>query len=93
MLRTHPSIWHLHLAMGQGTDEEDGSADVGPICPECGQPCDVIEVDVGNGAYEFWGQTGVDVHYVPGSSCCHEPLDLEDDQGGDNSLGSLHPSS
>lgn len=39
-------------------------------CSECGLECNVIEVDFGIGAYEYWGATGVDVNICEVSDCC-----------------------
>lgn len=40
------------------------------FCSECGKECDVIEVDFGIGAYEYWGATGVDINICEVSNCC-----------------------
>lgn len=39
-------------------------------CGDCGQPCDIKQVDDGIGAYEFWGRTGVDRRISTVSRCC-----------------------
>lgn len=45
-----------------------------PYCTECKQPCKPIIVDFGNGAYEFWGQRGVDRQLSQVSDCCEADL-------------------
>lgn len=42
-------------------------------CTECGQPCNVIPVDFGIGAYEFWGAKSIDVQIEAVSDCCDAP--------------------
>lgn len=42
----------------------------GPFCGACGKPCKAITVDEGIGAYEYWGQKGVDTCIVTSSDCC-----------------------
>lgn len=57
-----------------------------PWCKECKQECDVIDVDFGIGAYEYWGAKGVHVDIQAVSDCCEgdwtedEP---EDEEGED----------
>jgi hypothetical protein len=40
------------------------------ICRACGDSCEVIKVDVGVGAYEYWGAKGNDVRIESRSDCC-----------------------
>ncbi len=42
----------------------------GMFCGDCTEPCDYYLSDVGEGPYEFWGQTGVHVKILPTSTCC-----------------------
>jgi len=39
-------------------------------CNACEQECSVVEVDLGIGAYEYWGIPGRDVRMTPLSRCC-----------------------
>ncbi len=39
-------------------------------CCACKQECNVIEVDFGIGAYEYWGAKGVDIQIEEVSDCC-----------------------
>ncbi len=43
-------------------------------CTACDQECRAEEVDLGVGAYEYWGATGVhrDIHVL--SDCCEADL-------------------
>lgn len=47
-------------------------------CTECGQPCDVIEVDFGIGPYEYWGQRCVQVDIQQVSNCCEATVTIEE---------------
>jgi hypothetical protein len=40
------------------------------ICEDCWQECQIVSVDYGIGAYEYWGAKGVHHDYGAGSSCC-----------------------
>lgn len=40
------------------------------ICTECSQPCHIVSVDFGIGAYEYWGAVGCDVQVCEVSDCC-----------------------
>jgi hypothetical protein len=42
------------------------------VCKCCEKPCEVISVDFGIGAYEYWGATGVDVNIQEVSLCCED---------------------
>jgi hypothetical protein len=42
-------------------------------CTECGQECNVIIIDFGIGAYEYWGATGIDSQIDAVSDCCEAP--------------------
>ena len=42
----------------------------GPFCEDCGQPCRAKLIDVGIGAYEYWGDKSVDSNKVWASDCC-----------------------
>jgi len=47
-------------------------------CSHCKKPCDIIGIDNGIGAYEFWGHKGRDVQIDAVSDCCEEPvLDMD----------------
>lgn len=46
----------------------------GPYCGDCGRPCNTTTVDEGIGAYEYWGQKGVDVRLATVSTCCEAPV-------------------
>lgn len=51
-------------------------------CSGCGEDRDPSEghfVDCGIGAYDFWGQRGMDVQYHWVSTCCDAPI--KDDRG------------
>jgi len=41
-----------------------------PTCKGCGEPCNIVEVDFGIGAYEYWGAPGVDKQIAEVSDCC-----------------------
>jgi len=49
------------------------------ICTECGQPCECVEVNVGIGFYEYWGEMCNDVDMQIRSKCClaevNDPLE------------------
>lgn len=47
-------------------------------CKQCGEECNVIELDVGIGRYEYWGTTGVDKRMVYCSDCCESDIVDED---------------
>lgn len=40
------------------------------ICTACGKPCQVIHIDYGIGAYEYWGTPGNDINIQTVSDCC-----------------------
>ena len=44
------------------------------FCPNCGDECSGILIDVGIGPYEYWGSCGVDTQLVWVSPCCEEDL-------------------
>lgn len=48
------------------------------ICSDCGMSCEVVAVDNGIGAYEFWGDRGIHHEWVDGSSCCGEAVEAGD---------------
>jgi hypothetical protein len=48
-------------------------------CSECQEECNVVVVDEGIGAYEYWGATGVDIKLVAVSTCCE--ADALDEKG------------
>lgn len=54
------------------------------MCSECLQECDVRNVDIGIGSYEYWGSKSIDVHYVPLSTCCEADAYNEIIIDGDN---------
>ena len=65
-------------------------------CLECHQECDIITVDNGIGAYEFWGFPGFDTNLVEVSSCCEteftedkRDLQLLDNKQGKSKLGNV----
>ncbi len=39
-------------------------------CAECGAICTSITIDIGIGAYEFWGYRGTHIQYEEVSPCC-----------------------
>lgn len=39
-------------------------------CTACGEECSTTVVDMGIGAYEYWGATGFDSQPTRVSSCC-----------------------
>lgn len=49
------------------------------ICANCGFECEVIVIDVGIGAYEYWGAREVDSRLEVVSDCCED--DALDDRG------------
>jgi hypothetical protein len=49
------------------------------ICKECNHECQVITVDFGIGAYEYWGAHGVDVQLADVSNCCEASCVTEDE--------------
>ena len=42
-------------------------------CTECGQPCNIILLDIGIGAYEYWGSKEYDIQIEAVSDCCEAP--------------------
>jgi len=47
------------------------------FCSLCNQPvevCDLIELDMGIGPYEFWGYRGVHHDRAIVTSCCESPI-------------------
>jgi hypothetical protein len=59
-------------------------------CTGCGDPCHVVEVDFGIGAYEYWGAPGFDSRIERVSNCCEAPVS-GDDEDDDPPLGPLAP--
>ena len=57
-----------------GTQTKVGTAD----CPQCEKEVDVVMIDCGIGAYEYWGAKGVDTDLRPSCSICQEELDSQD---------------
>jgi hypothetical protein len=55
-----------------------------PWCCSCKEECQVIEVDFGIGAYEYWGAKGVDIQIEEVSSCCEEDWTDEPPEGNDD---------
>jgi len=49
-------------------------------CENCGEPCEVITVDVGIGPYEYWGARGNDVRLAEVSDCCEDNVVEDDDE-------------
>lgn len=49
---------------------DKGPGKVSDLCESCGQPADLVEMDFGIGAYEFWGSPGVDVNIQVVTACC-----------------------
>ena len=47
------------------------------ICTFCRHPCTPQVIDVGYGAYEYWGATGVHTQLDVVSDCCQEPVEDE----------------
>jgi hypothetical protein len=47
-------------------------------CKGCGEPCRVISVDFGIGAYEYWGAPGYDSRIELVSDCCEADYDGEE---------------
>ena len=47
------------------------------ICSDCKEPCEVIIVDSGIGAYEYWGARGIDVQLEAVSNCCDAPAYID----------------
>jgi len=43
-------------------------------CDNCSQPCNGTLVDLGIGAYEYWGQKGVDTNVQYVSECCESSV-------------------
>jgi hypothetical protein len=43
-------------------------------CAHCLQECGTITIDEGIGAYEYWGDKGVDIRLVEVSDCCEDDL-------------------
>ena len=57
-------------------------------CAGCLKECDAITIDEGIGAYEYWGDKGVDIRLVEVSDCCEDDLldelpEEEQDEGVD----------
>ncbi len=55
-------------------------------CVECGEECEIVEVDEGIGPYEFWGAPGNDIQIVKVSYCCeafYTDVDPEEYRGND----------
>ena len=46
-------------------------------CENCGEPCEVVTVDMGIGPYEYWGARGNDVRLAEVSDCCEDNV-IED---------------
>jgi len=46
-------------------------------CTECGESCSFTERDEGIGAYEYWGDRGVDINIVAYSDCCEAEITEE----------------
>lgn len=40
------------------------------VCKACDEPCRPVQIDLGIGAYEYWGARGFDSQLVWVSSCC-----------------------
>lgn len=49
------------------------------FCGDCGEECNAVVEDHGIGAYEFWGQRGVDRRDVVCSDCCSAELFLDEE--------------
>lgn len=43
------------------------------VCSECGQECEIHNVDCGIGPYEFWGQKCIHHDFRWMSKCCDAP--------------------
>jgi hypothetical protein len=48
------------------------------ICKACNRECNVVTVDFGIGAYEYWGAPGVDVQLAEVSDCCESAYEDTD---------------
>jgi hypothetical protein len=57
--------------LGGGRCLDDGS---GQFCGECGEPCEVTDVNFGIGPYEFHGRAGNDRNVRTVSACCEAPI-------------------
>lgn len=42
------------------------------VCKCCEKPCEVVAIDFGIGAYEYWGAKGVHVDIQEVSECCED---------------------
>lgn len=42
------------------------------VCKCCEKPCELIEIDCGIGAYEYWGAKGVHTDFQLFSECCED---------------------
>lgn len=51
-------------------DQPSEDPGVAGWCESCQQPCTGVWVDTGIGAYEYWGEKGVDVCWSVVSHCC-----------------------
>ena len=49
-------------------------------CSACGEPCGVVTVDFGIGAYEYWGAPGYDSRPAQVSNCCEADYEESDDE-------------
>ena len=49
------------------------------VCTACGDPCEVVTVDFGIGAYEYWGAPGFDSQPAEVSQCCEADYDTLED--------------
>lgn len=63
----HCSSYRFPHRMGGGKCEAHHGQ---PLCEDCGQPTEIIAVDYGIGAYEYWGVTGVHRDVKSVSACC-----------------------
>lgn len=50
------------------------------ICKGCSEPCRIVDVDFGIGAYEYWGATGFDSQVAQVSNCCEADFSDDDDE-------------
>ena len=48
------------------------------ICQGCGEPCEIVSVDYGIGAYEYWGASGYDSRIELVSNCCEMGFDEQE---------------
>lgn len=49
------------------------------ICDCCLQECNIKEIDIGIGQYEFWGSRGNDVRMLEVSDCCEDSFKQRDE--------------